>query len=167
MKLDGSHELAGKAVGLTLGASTHWYSGLPENALGFSTAYFSNQYHVVPRGSVGRNPPDFEADAHLGYPIRLGREVRLQVLADVFNVFNRQAVIRYDDRYNLIQDGPCGGLPAGLCTEDGGLRTRPGTLDAIASVSDPRRTATNPDYLRGGVAFTKPRSLRLGARLTF
>src|SRR5262245_15392652 len=167
-KLDGSYEFRGKAAGLNVGLSTHWFSGLPENAYGLSANYLSNQYYLVPRGTVGRNPADFEIDAHLDYPLPLGRTARLQLQADVFNLLDRQAIVRYDDRYNLIPDGPCSGVPEELCTQDGGLRARPGTVEPVASLpGDPRRTATNPDYLRSAIAFTGQRSLRLGVRLTF
>jgi hypothetical protein len=151
----------------TSALSTHWYSGLPESAYGLSANYGSQQYYLVPRGSVGRHPADFETDLQVSYQIRVGRTTHFQALADVFNLLDRQAIVRYDDRYNLIQDGPCSGMPEGICTDDGGLRTRPGTLEPIGVIRDPRRTATNPDYLRRGIAFTGQRSLRLGVRVTF
>ena len=115
----------------------------------------------------GRGCRDFETDLHVTYPIRFGKAIRLRVQADVFNLLDREAVLRYDERYNLIQDGPCSGVPDGLCTGDGGLRTRPGSLAPLGEIGDPRRTATNPDYLRKANAFTGQRSLRLGVRLSF
>jgi hypothetical protein len=163
-KLDGSYELRS---GLNLGLSTHWYSGWPENAYGLSFNYGSWEYFLVPRGTVGRNPADFEVNLHASYPIHLGKTARLRLQADVFNLLDRQAVLSYDQRYNLFPDGPCAGLPEGLCNGDGGLATRPGTLEPVGSIADPRRTATNPDYLRKGNIFTGPRSLRLGVRLIF
>jgi len=42
--------------GLNLGLSTHWYSGVPKNAYGYSFAYANWEYYLVPRGSVGRHP---------------------------------------------------------------------------------------------------------------
>ncbi len=44
------------------------------------------------------------------------------------------------------------------------LVTQPGTLTPVFTITDPRATATNPDYLEKGVAFTAPRSIRLGVR---
>jgi hypothetical protein len=164
LKLDGSYELKS---GLNFGLSTHWYSGWPENAYGLSFNYSSPQYFLVPRGSVGRNPADYEIDLHASYPIRLGKTARLQLQADVFNLLDRQALLSYDQRYNLFPDGPCGGIPAELCNGDGGLATRPGTLEPLGAIADPRQTATNPDYLKKGTIFTSPRSLRLGVRVIF
>src|SRR5262249_6137573 len=92
LKLDGSYEFGGRAAGLNVGLSTHWYSGWPENAYGLSFNYSSWLYYLVPRGTVGRNPADFEVDLHASYPIRLGKTARLQVQADIFNLLDRQAV---------------------------------------------------------------------------
>jgi hypothetical protein len=168
LKLDGSYELSGKLARMNLGLSTHWFSGLPLNARGFSFNSFAWDYYLVPRGSVkGRHPADYEIDLHGSYPIRLSGALRLKVQADVFNLLDRQAILIYDERYNLIQDGPCAGVPEALCNGDGGWATRPGTLEPLGSLTDPRQTATNPDYLKRGSAFTGQRSLRLGLRLSF
>jgi hypothetical protein len=34
-------------------------------------------------------------------------------------------------------------------------------------LSNPKATATNPDFLKAGTAFTGQRSIRIGVRLTF
>ena len=166
-KLDGSYEFAGRAAGLNLGVSMHAYSGLPENAYGASFNYSNWEYYLVPRGTVGRNPADVGIDLHASYPIRFGKTMLLRVEADVFDPFDRQALLSYDQRYNLFSNGPCAGIPAGLCNGDGGLAVRPGTLIPIGSIGDPRQTAPNTDYLTKGTRFTSPRSLRLGVRYTF
>jgi hypothetical protein len=167
-KFDGSYQFRGALDGLNLGLSTWYYSGLPLNAYGYSFGYANWEYFVVPRGSVGRGPSDYEANLHLSYPIKIGDRSRLTVLADVFNVFNRQANIQFDERYNLPSDGDaCAGIPAAICGSGGGIATHPNTLDPLGTVPNPRATATNPDYLSKGVAFTEPRSIRLGIRWTF
>ena len=125
-----------------------------------------------PGFGTGRGPSDWEAGLHASYPIRTGRGSRLTVILDVFNLFNRQAITRLDERYNTWQDGACAGIPDDLCDGAGGLQTVPGTLEPVAQLSDPRATATNPDYLKKGhtwlwPAFTGQRSLRLGLRFTF
>lgn len=166
LKLDGSYEFSeGVLRGLNLGASYHWLAGTPLNAYGYSFFYGNWEYFLAPRGSMGRGPADWEADAHVSYPINLGAKVRLNLLADIFNVFNRQAVTALDERYNLISDGACGGVPAAICNVDGGLLAKPNSLDPIGSIS--RSSASNPNYLRQGVRFTAPFSIRIGARLMF
>jgi hypothetical protein len=169
-KLYGSYTLdKGFANGLTVGFSTYYASGYPLNAYGYSAGYQNYEYYLAPRGSLGRGPSEYEADLHFGYPVALG-QTRLNLILDVFNILDRQAVTRVDERYNLSSDGdPCAGIPDGLCGSGGGIQYAavgevPRPLGVIAN---PRATATNPDYLTGGVQFTQPRSFRLGVRLSF
>ena len=91
----------------------------------------------------------------------------IQPFLDVFNLFNRQAIIQYDQRYNLVSDGACAGIPDALCNGDGGIATQGNTLTPAGVLSNPTATATNPDFLKKGTLFTLPRSIRLGLRLTF
>ncbi len=167
LKLDGSYTFTGAAEGLNLGASLHWFSGLPLTAYGYSFAYQNWEYYLTPRGSLGRGPSDYEMDLSLGYPIKLGSNVKANLLVDVFNLFDRQAITVLDQRYNLTKDGHCGGIPNAICNGDGGLGHKPNTTDPIGVLSNPRSTATNVDFLKAGTGFTLPRSIRLGVRLTF
>jgi outer membrane receptor protein involved in Fe transport len=168
LKLDGSYELTGGLKGLSLGLSAWFYSGLPLNAYGYSPDSIFWEYFLAPRGSLGRGPSEWEASVHLSYPIRLSGRARLTVVADVFNLFDRQAIAQLDERYNMPSDGdPCAGIPKGICGAHGGIGYVPNSIDPSGSIPDPRASATNPDYLEKGVAFTQPRSLRLGVRVTF
>ena len=168
IKFDGAYEFSGGALsGLNLGLSTHWYSGLPLNAYGYSFAYSNWEYYLTPRGSLGTGPSDYEADLHASYPVKLGGDKRLNLIMDVFNMFNRQSTTQLDQRYNLVENGGCAGIPDALCNGDGGLLTNPSTLTPVSQLSDVRATAPNPDFLRKGIAFTQPRSIRLGVRFTF
>jgi hypothetical protein len=167
VKLDGSYQFKGALDGLNVGLSTRWYSGIPENAYGYSFAYANWEYYLVRRGSVGRHPSDYDADLHVAYPVKLGNRSKLNLVVDVFNLFDRQAITQFDERYNLSQDGACAGVPDAICNGDGGILNRPGTVDPAGSIPNPLATATNPDYLKKGIGFTGQRSLRLGVRLTF
>jgi hypothetical protein len=97
----------------------------------------------------------------------LGGTKRLSLQADIFNLFNRQAISTLDERYNRIQDGACAGIPDDLCNGDGGIVTTGNSLTPAGTISNPRATATNPDYLQMGRAFTGQRSIRLGVRFLF
>ena len=164
-KFDGSYEVSrGALSGLNLGLSTRWFSGYPLNAYGHSFLYANWEEYLVPRGSAGRGPSEWEADMQVSYPIRLGETRRMNLFMDIFNLFNRQNTIQLDERYNLIEDGGCSGIPESACNHDNGIVTNPGTLTPVFTINDPRATATNPDYLEKGVAFTAPRSIRLGVR---
>ena len=168
LKFDGSYEFSnGPLTGMNLGLSTHVYSGLPLNAYGYSFAYQNWEYYLVPRGSAGRGPKDWETDLQVRYPIRLGGTRRLMLQADIFNLFDRQSITQLDERYNLPEDGGCAGIPEAFCNGDNGIVTTGNNLTPAFSIADPRATATNPDYLIKGVGFTQPRSIRVGLRFEF
>jgi Carboxypeptidase regulatory-like domain len=168
LKFDGSYEFSKGAIsGLNVGLSYRWLAGTPLNAYGYSLAYQNWEYYLVPRGSLGRGPSDWETDLNLSYPIRFGGQKRLSVIADIFNLFNRQSINQFDERYNLISDGECGGIPTALCNGDGGMATGGDNLIPVGTLSNPRATASNPDYLKKGIGFTQPFSLRFGVRFMF
>ena len=50
------------------------------------------------------------------------------MIADIFNLFDRQAITQFDERYNLSPDGTCAGIPDGLCNGDGGIVTTGNSL---------------------------------------
>jgi hypothetical protein len=180
IKVDGSYNLSqGFLKNLQLGLSTHWYSGLPLTAYGYSFAYSNWEYYLTPRGALGFGPSDYEADLHFGYPIKVGANSSLMVLGDIFNVMNRQAITQLDTRYNLQSGGACSGIPAAACNGDGGLAHAGATLNPIQQLANPVATATNPDFLKAGAqvaagisgvgpqGYTGQRALRLGVKITF
>jgi hypothetical protein len=168
-KLYGSYTFdQGPVNGLTIGFSTYYASGFPLNAYGYSPGYQNWEFYLAPRGSLGRGPAEYEADLHFGYPIPLG-QTRLNLILDIFNVLDRQAITRVDERYNLSSQDACAGIPDGLCGVGGGLQyAATGEVPRpLAQLQNPRATSTNPDFLTGGTQFTQPRSFRLGVRLSF
>jgi hypothetical protein len=176
-KFYGSYTLSsGMAKGLDLGASLHWESGLPLNGQGYEFAGYANyEYYLTPRGSLGRGPSDYEADLHAGFPIALGSGSRLTLVADVFNVFNRQSATSLDNRMDLSSSGPCAvftnAFGANGCAQysnnEGGWGNVPGTNNPLGSFPDARAAASNPDFLKKGLTFSGARSIRLGARWSF
>lgn len=153
--------------GLTVGLSAYWASGRPQTAMGYSFLYQNWEYYLTPRGSLGRHPDEYEADLHLGYPINFGNGMRMNLIVDVFNLLDRQSATRLDERYNLPEHGFCGGIPEEMCNGDNGLLHQPGSIDPVGQLQNPRATAPNPDFLQSGVAFTAPRQIRFGVRLSF
>jgi hypothetical protein len=167
IKFYGSYTVpSGPVHGMELGLATHYYSGTPLTAMGYANSYRNNEYYLTPRGALGRGPADYEADVHLGYPVLLGRG-RFNILLDVFNILNRQAVNQFDLRYNLNSDPICAGVPDAICNGDGGILNLPGGVKPSGQLTNPKATATNPDFLRAGTSFTGQRSIRLGARFSF
>jgi hypothetical protein len=164
IKLDGSYEFQQGPKGLNLGLSFYRFSGTPLNAYSYSFAYANWEYFLAPRGSVGRGPSEWEGNLSVSYPIRMGASRRMNLIMDIFNMFDRQAIIQLDERYNLTEHGSCAGIPEAQCNGDNGWLTQPDTLRPLGSLSNPRSTAPNVDYLKAGTGFTLPRSIRLGVR---
>jgi hypothetical protein len=171
VKMDGSYTVSkGIANGLNFGGSFHWYSGTPLTAYGYSFGYANWEYYLTPRGSLGNGPSDWESDIHIGYPVKVGGQARANIMLDMFNVFNRQGINQLDQRYNLVQDGACGGVPSAICNGDGGLLAKPGTTDPVSQLTNARATATNPDFLKAAAdsaSATLPRAIRFGIRVSF
>jgi outer membrane receptor for ferrienterochelin and colicin len=131
---------------LSLGISAYYRTGTPVTRYGFSDAYGRYEFFLTRRGAEGRTPDNYEADVHVGYPLRLG-PITVNLLADVFNLLNAQRPVLLDQRYNFAEftnaDYVCG------------------------SNSDPDDEGKCNE--RYGKAFLRqaPRSLRLGARISF
>ena len=167
IKFYGSYTIpTGVAHGLEVGFATHYYCGTPLTAMGFANSYRNWEYYLTPRGSLGRGPADYEADVHFGFPIPVGGG-HVNILADVFNILNRQAANSLDLRYNLDSDPTGAGIPDAISNGDGGILNLPGGVQPAGQLTNPRATATNPSFLKGGNSFTGPRAFRLGARYTF
>ncbi len=168
LKFYGSYEVpSGMLDGLNIGLSAYWTSGYPITAYGYSFLYNNWEYYLTPRGSLGEHPDEYEADLHLGYPVRLGGGAEINLLVDVFNLLDRQQIVRLDERYNLPEHGGCAGIPEAQCNGDNGWDNVAGTINPQGSLSNPRATAPNPDFLEAGVQFTQPRSIRFGVRVSF
>jgi hypothetical protein len=85
----------------------------------------------------------------------------------VFNVFDRQSIRRLDIRYNLPEHGHCGGIAEAICNGDGGILHGDKTVAPVGSLTNPRGTAPNESFLKKGVEFSAPRTIRLGVRYRF
>jgi hypothetical protein len=177
VKFYGSYTFSnGYTKGLDVGASLHWESGAALTGLGYEFAGYRNyEYYLTPRGSLGRGPSDYEADLHAGFPVNFSGGSRLTLIADVFNVFNRQSITRIDNRMDLSVDGQCavftnafGATGCALYSNGfGGWGNQPGTNNPLNKFTNARAAASNPGFLSKGLAFTGPRSVRVGARWTF
>jgi hypothetical protein len=58
-----------------------------------------------PRGAFGRTAWTFDVNLHFDYTVKLGERMRVKFVADLFNIFNEQKVVRVN------QFGEIGGSP--------------------------------------------------------
>ncbi|HQQ78863.1 MAG TPA: TonB-dependent receptor [Thermoanaerobaculia bacterium] len=120
--------------GLSVGAAGYYRSGTPVTRYGYSDAYGRYEFFMTPRGAEGRAPDNYDLDLHLGYPIALG-PVKVNVLLDVFNLFNTQKAILLDQRYGFQEDDNSAAKPVNRDYLQPVLRTPPTTVRLGARVS--------------------------------
>jgi hypothetical protein len=144
VKLYGSYLLN---MGLTVAGGLNMSSGKPLTALAANPVYQNaGEIPLTPRGggfvtSNGfqtRTPFTTTLDGHASYPISFGGVRRLTLVADVFNIFNTQSVLDYD---NFVE------------STFGATNPDFGTAGASGVVA--------------GQQFLAPRQLRIGARFEF
>ncbi len=80
---------------LTTSVSAYYLSGAPLSKVGWWDGYGGPELFLAPRGSEGRSPSLYEVDMHLDYGLGLG-PVTVHILADAFNLLNRQAATQID-----------------------------------------------------------------------
>ena len=110
IKIYGTYNLP---VGLNLGLGLHLSSGRPLTALAANPFYGGGEIPEGPRGSGiqtvdgfrARTPFEGTINAHVDYPIKLGMQ-RLVLLADVFNLGNRQRVLDYNNFTEIASGVP-------------------------------------------------------------
>lgn len=87
-------------LNLTVGLSAYWRSGTPLTRYGYSDAYGRYEFFLTERGAEGRAPSNYDADLHLGYPVKL-HGTTVNFLLDIFNVLNTQRAVLLDQRWGF------------------------------------------------------------------
>jgi len=109
---------------VSIGLSTFWRSGTPITRYGYSDAYGRYEFFLTKRGSEGRTPDNYDADLHIGYPWKVGAAT-LNVLFDVFNVFDTQRPILVDERWGFQEADNASPTPVNPNYKKAVLRTAP------------------------------------------
>ena len=142
--------------GLSTGLSAFYRDGVPITAMGYSAAYNNYEYYLSFRGvGFGRVDKQYEADLHFGYPVRLGSDFELNLLLDIFNVFNRQGETLRSFNYT----------DANLGTYEVVDWNTGDDLPPITPNST-LRPPTAPEWNTANV-WQNPTTVRLGVRLSF
>ncbi|HEY1252813.1 MAG TPA: TonB-dependent receptor, partial [Thermoanaerobaculia bacterium] len=89
--------------GLTLGLTGFVRSGAPKDKVGYFNSQYGTELLLLPRGSFGRLPADYEISASAGYTIKIA-PVDITLFLQAFNLINRQTVIQVDNEFT--QDIP-------------------------------------------------------------
>jgi hypothetical protein len=119
--------------------------------------YYSNwEYYLSERGAFGRSDSEWEADIHLGYAIKLGLALQLNLLVDVFNIFNRQGETMRDPAYTDFYEDPAY-QPLDWVTGVPYDPIKPGDVDRPPTYSGWNKA----------IFWQDPRTIRLGMRFSF
>jgi hypothetical protein len=166
-------------LSLNLGLAYLGHSGAPINYLGAVPSYGNDEAFVLPRGSGGRLPFVHEVDAKVGVTYRLDRDTAVTVTADVFNLFNFQAVTSVDQMltsaYLLPFQAPAGSTPQeAACLSSSKVAQCPldGTLPVkeydpnTGTIVNANASQLNPDFKRP-TGYQSPITVRFGAKFTF
>ena len=171
-KLDGSYTVAkGAANGLNFGGSFHVVFGTPLTAYGYSFGYSNWEYYLTPRGSLGTGPADYEADVHIGYPLKLGAQRQGEHPAG--HLQRAQPAGHHLRSINATTCSRAARAPASRppsATATAGCSPNRAPPIPSAQLSNPTATAPNPDFLKAAAnstSATLPRAIRFGIRLTF
>ena len=89
--------------GLTFGFTGFVRSGAPKDQVGYFNSGYGSELLLLPRGSFGRLPADYEINASLGYTMKIS-PVDITLFLQGFNLINRQTAIQVDNVYT--QDIP-------------------------------------------------------------
>ena len=82
-----------RLAGLNLGPRIHFETGVPISTLNAHPAYLNaGEIPIGGRGALGRTSPYFRFDMHANYPWHISEKMKLNFVADFFNVFNNTKV---------------------------------------------------------------------------
>jgi outer membrane receptor protein involved in Fe transport len=167
------------SLGVLVGLTYEGRSGQPISYFASHPIYGAGESFVLPRGAGGRLPWRHTINAKAGVSYRINKDNMVQVTADVFNVFNFQAVTSVDETLSAssllpfiagngknAQEGAClGGSNLSGCANGqlgGVLKVDPETgLPVPAVASD-----LNPNFKKP-TGYQSPISVRFGIRFTF
>jgi hypothetical protein len=144
---------------LDLGASFGASSGRPTNVLGAHPLYGVNEVFILKRGSGPELPWVYGVNGRVGTSVALGKETRIGLSVDVYNLFNFQAPVARDQSYTYDTVAPIVGSSDLAKLEREGVAAR---------AEDGRWVLANrnPNFGRAA-AYQLPRQFTFALRLTF
>jgi len=172
IKLDGYYTFDLKKAGdLTVGIRFRALSGVPEDALAGHYLYGPNESYLLPRGELGRTDFDHGLDVHVGYGRMLNKNMKLEVFADIYNIYNRQGTAGVDDNYAPYYKLSAPGVAG---EQQNANPVSGGTYDDLIWVKEidnaggetAKPIGRNPNFHNTNVRYV-PASARIGVRLTF
>ena len=137
--------------GLVTSLNAFYADGRPMSVRGYARPGYGEERYYMARGSFDTLPSTYNIDLHLEWGIRLGA-VTLTPVVDIFNLTNYQGVTSRDEIF-CTSTGTCNAVLAST-----GKQRKEGPYTTANS--------SNPNFNRD-IAWTAPRVIRLGARVSF
>jgi hypothetical protein len=107
LKFDGYYTLDLKEAGeITAGGRLRAQSGIPINTLGRHALYGPRESFILPRGEWGRTEFVTQADLRLQYSRPVGKNMKLAIYLDIYNVFDTQTETNVDAEYTIERVNP-------------------------------------------------------------
>ncbi|HEX2572963.1 MAG TPA: TonB-dependent receptor [Polyangia bacterium] len=153
IKVTGAYTIPFRSSGLTLGLNFSAYSGVPIQVLGAHPIYGTSESYILPSGSGGRTPFVTNFDLRVAYVRQFSGGVRLDLTAEIFNLFNQRAPITVDNNYTFDLISPI-------------AHGRISDLRQLTNANTGAPIRINTNYGQP-TAYQPPLSLRLGIRLSF
>ncbi|HLL01267.1 MAG TPA: TonB-dependent receptor [Myxococcaceae bacterium] len=171
LKFFGARELKlTSGTSLTLGGGYRGRSGSPFNYLGAHPRRSGAETFILPRGSAGRLPWVHNIDTNLNLNQKLTGNYTLSLSLSVFNLFNFQQYTSVDQNFTLTRVSPVEDRSASAKDLEACRGLSPGqTCNKVflAGTTTPLPAEEiNPNFKRPN-AYQAPRSIRLGAKLSF
>jgi len=159
------------ATSLNIGTSYRGRSGTVINVLGAHPQRSGAETFILPRGSGGRLPWVHNFDTHVGFSQKLAGDYVVTLSLDVFNLFNFQQYTAVDQSYTFtrvhaIEDGSASIGDLERCRDQDPSLPCDKVLTATATPVPILSGEINPNFKRP-IAYQSPRSIRLGAKLSF
>ncbi len=141
----------------------YYRDGVPITAYGYSTAYNNWEFYMSDRGKgYGRVDGQWEGDVHFGYPVRLGSGMELNLILDIFSIFNNQGETLRDMQYTTAATGSTYEDAGGSSVID----YETGNPIAPLNIDDTGRPPTNPGWNTAN-RWQPATTARLGVRFSF
>ena len=150
---------------LNVGGTYIARSGAPTNVLANHPVYGDSEVFILPRGSGDRMPWVHEVDMHLGYTFFETKNQTLAVTADIFNLFNFQAVTRRGQDYTFRSVNPITGSAASSVTDKKNID--PALLKPTDGEARPFDATDKNRSFGAPLEYQQPISIRFGLKTTF
>jgi len=137
---------------LQLGGSFRADQGHPLNYLGAHPLYGPAEAYILPRGSAGRLPWNWEIDVRAAVTRKLWSRYSGTFSLDIFNLTNNRAVTAANEQYTTDSVYPI-------------VNGRPADLPFLKTVAG--TTAVKNAAFLSPTGYQLPLSVRLGARVSF